>query len=253
MALLKKQYWMVDDVEYEHVKNKVNILSELTQKRKNHIYVDEFLKEWNVIFARGTYALEGEIDDKTKDFKRQMDNFLTALKYIQNINGRLTPEEIKTVHKLVMMGEKHKNGEHVLIGEYRKTPVFAGYHEFVPFSVIPKMVTDALDRYYSKKSNDPILNAVKLFIDLINIHPFEDGNGRTCRLIISHVLMKSGLSLFPVLISSFHRRERRHYIQAVKRFEYCPSMFYTMVCLSLVHVWENFEQNLALMEKSEHI
>ena len=74
---------MVDDIEYEHVKNKVNILSELTQKRKNHIYVDEFLKEWNVIFARGTYALEGEIDDKTKDFKRQMDNFMTALKYIK--------------------------------------------------------------------------------------------------------------------------------------------------------------------------
>ncbi|WP_215898169.1 Fic family protein, partial [Acinetobacter baumannii] len=61
--------------------------------------------------------------------------------------------------------------------------------------------------------------------DLINIHPFEDGNGRLCRLLISHVLIESRMSLFPVLLSSFHRRGRRHYIQAVTKFEYKPSLF----------------------------
>ena len=262
---------MADECEFQNILIKTTALSDLTRKRKGHAYVEEFLNGWETIFAYGTYTSEGEvdanfsasetwnlmhdpdsacIDGKTKSFKRQMVNFMIALKYIKG-SGHLTPEKIQNVHKIMMKGEKHRNGKPVLIGEYRKTKVFAGFHEFAPVSAISRLVTDALNRYYSADSIDPILNSAKLFIDLINIHPFEDGNGRLCRLIISHVLMESGLSLFPVLLSSFHKRGRRHYIQAVKRFEEKPSLLYTMVCKSLVKVWENFEQNLALLEKSK--
>ena len=124
-------------------------------------------------------------------------------------------------------------GEPVLVGEFRETPAFAGHHEFAPASAISRLMAGALNRYYSKESHDPILNAVRLFIDVINIHPFEDGNGRLCRLLLSHALVESEMSLFPVLLSSFHRRGRRHYIQAVKKFDEKPSLFYTMVCQSL--------------------
>ncbi|XP_057316770.1 uncharacterized protein LOC130657787 [Hydractinia symbiolongicarpus] len=144
--------------------------------------------------------------------------------------GRLTPDKVQTIHEIMMRGEKH---------------------EFAPVSAIPRLVTYALDRYYSTETDDPIWNAVRLFIDLINIHTFEDGNGRLCRLVISHVLVESGMSLLPVLLSSLHKRGRCHYIQAVKRFKERPSLLYTMVCRSLVKVWENFEQNLALLEKSK--
>ena len=190
----------------------------------------KFLIKLEVDFARGTYVLEGEAANES--------NFMLALRYTQGLKGRLASNEVKTIHKLLMRGEP------VLIGEFRQTPAFAGYHEFAPASAVPRLVTDALNRYYSKESDDPILNTVKLFMDLVSIHPFEDGNGRLCRLIISHVLTESGMSLFPVLLSSFHRRGRRHYIQAVKKFDEKPSLFYTMVCQSLVQVWENFEENL---------
>ena len=229
-SMLKKQYWMADDKEYQNVACKIGSLTHLTRKWKNHAYVQEFLIEWEVDFARGTYALEGEAANES--------NFMLALRCTQGLKGRLTSDEVKTIHKLLMRGEP------VLIGEFRQTPAFAGYHEFAPASAVPKLVTDALNRYYSEESDDPILNTVKLFMDLVSIHPFEDGNGRLCRLIISHVLTESGMSLFPVLLSSFHRRSRRHYIQAVKRFGEKPSLFYTMVCQSLVKVWEDFEGNL---------
>ena len=273
LSLLKKQTWMCDDSEYLNIVAKIGRVAELTRKRKDHEYVKEFLGEWEAIFAYGTYAGEGEVDPsfsasetwslmrkltdegldtKTKTFRRQVVNFMRALRHSQRITRQLAPDDIKTLHKLMMYGEKHKDGKDVLIGEFRKTRVFAGwYHEFAPASAVGGLVADALNRYYSAESDDPVLNAVKLFIDLINIHPFEDGNGRLCRLVISHVLIESGMSLFPVLLSSFHRRGRRHYIQAVKRFREKPSALYTMVCKSLVNVWENFEQNLALLEKSE--
>lgn len=261
---------MVDECEYQNVLVKTTGLAELAQKRKGHSYVEQFLEGWDLIFAYGTYTSEGEVDPNfsasetwnlmqdpdnahvdgtTKSFRRQMINFIAALKYMRGC-GRLTPTKIQTAHGILMRGEKHRSGKPVLIGEYRKTKVFAGFHEFAPVPAIPKLVEDALDRYYSDDASDPIWNAVNLFIDMINIHPFEDGNRRLCRLITSHVLVESGMSLFPVLLSSFHRRGRRHYIQAIKRFNDRPSLLYTMVCTSLVKVWENFEQNLALLEKS---
>ena len=51
------------------------------------------------------------------------------------------------------------------------------------------------------------------------------------------------MSWFPVLLNSFHKRGRRHYIQAIKKFDEKPSLFYTMVCQSLVKVWDNFEES----------
>ena len=162
---------------------------------------------------------------------------MLALRHTQSLKGRLASDEVKSIHELLM------HGEPVLVGEFRKTPAFAGYHEFAPASAISRLMANALNRYYSKESHDPVLNAVKLFIDMINIHPFEDGNGRLCRLLISHALVESGMSLLPVLLSSFHRRGRRHYIQAVKKFDEKPSLFYTMVCQSLVNVWENFKES----------
>ena len=130
----------------------------------------------------------------------------------------------------------------MLLGEYRKGAVFAGSKSFAPSGAIERLMNDTVCRYYSY-GDDPIIVAANLFMDLINIHPFEDGNGRTCRLILGHVLMQNGCSLFPVLLSSFHRRGRRHYISVVKRYYENPSMLYTMIAASLVHVWENFEQN----------
>ena len=233
--MLRKTYWMSDE-EYQNVACKIGSLTHLVRKWKNHAYVYEFLIEWETVFAYQTYTLEGEPANES--------NFMLALRYTQGLKGRLASDEVKSIHKLLM------HGEPVLVGEFRQTPAFAGYHEFAPASAVPRLVTAALNRFYSKESHDPIMNAVRLFIDMINIHPFEDGNGRLCRLLLSHALVESRMSLFPVLLSSFHRRGRRHYIQAVKKFGEKPSLFYTMVCQSLVQVWENFEGNVVKKVKN---
>ena len=93
------------------------------------------------------------------------------------------------------------------------------------------------------KKDYPIMAATNLFGTIINIHLFEDGNGRICRLILAHVLIQMKCCLFPVILSSFHRRGRRHYIRAVKMFDRKPSMLYTMIVKSLIHCWDNFKQN----------
>ena len=102
------------------------------------------------------------------------------------------------------------------MGEYRKSPVFSGYHIFAPANHIERYMEDAIFRFYETKKADPIMPATNLFGNIINIHPFNDENGRICRLILAHALIQMKCCLFPVILSSFHKRDRRHYITAVK-------------------------------------
>ena len=54
----------------------------------------------------------------------------------------------------------------------------------------------AVFRFHETKNEDPIMAATDLFGSIINIHPFEDGNGRICRLILAHVLMQRNVIYF---------------------------------------------------------
>ena len=164
---------------------------------------------------------------------------MEAWNYLQKtLDLPLNTEIIKQTDELMMEDEKD-----VLAREYRKSPLFAGYHFFAPAGYIERYMEDTVFRFHETKKDDPIMAATNLFGNIINIHPFEDGNGRICRLILTHVLIQMKCCLFPVILSSFHRRGRRHYIRAVKMFDRKPSTLYTMIVKSLIQCWDNFEQN----------
>ena len=97
---------------------------------------------------------------------------------------------------------------------------------------------DVIFRFHETKKDDPIIAATNLLGNMINIYPFEDGNGRICHLILAHVLIQMKCGLFSVILGSFHRRSRRHHIRVVKMFERKPSKLYTMIVKSLIHCWE---------------
>ena len=55
-GMLKKQVWMADDDEFDHiVKNSQRVLR-LNDQYKNHSYVEEFTRERNFMFVDGTYV-----------------------------------------------------------------------------------------------------------------------------------------------------------------------------------------------------
>lgn len=125
---------------------------------------------------------------------------------------------IKHIHKVMMYKENNQDGKDVLVEEYRKSSAFSRYHIFASVNVIGGNMRDVIFKFNESKGDDPIMIATSLFGDLISIHQFEDGNERICRFVLACVLMQMECSLFPVLLSSFHRRGRRHYISAVKMF-----------------------------------
>ena len=71
--MLRRQVWMADDDEFDHiVKNSQRVLR-LNGQYKNHPYVEEFTKECNVMFVYETYVLEEKakfsLDDIWKLFQ----------------------------------------------------------------------------------------------------------------------------------------------------------------------------------------
>ena len=103
--------------------------------------------------------------------------------------------------------------------------------------------------FHETKKDDPIMAAVKFFGNIINVNPFEDRNGRIYGLILAHALIPMKCCLFPIILSSFHRRGRRHYIKAVKMHDRKPSMLYTMIVKSLIYCWDNLEQNATMLAR----
>ena len=257
MSMLRRQVWLVDDDKFEQiVKNSQRVLK-LNDQYKNHPYVEEFTKERSVFFVYERYVLEGETDAKfplgdiwnlrleeplqnnASNVCMQMINCMRAWNYLPKTSGlRQSTEIIRQAHRLMMDGEKD-----VLAGEYRKSLVFAGYHIFAPACYTERYMEDAVLRFHGTEKDDPNMAATNLFGNIINIHSFENGNGRIYCLILAHVLIQIKCCLFPVILSSFHRRGRRHYIRAVKMFDRKPSMLYTIIVKSLIHCWDNFEQN----------
>ena len=57
----------------------------------------------------------------------------------------LNIEIIRQTHKIMM------DGKDILVGEYRKSPVFAGYHIFAPTSLIERHMEDAIFRFHETK------------------------------------------------------------------------------------------------------
>ena len=115
----------------------------------------------------------------------------------------LNIENIKQTHKMMMDKETHRNGKDVLKGEYIKSMAFASYHIFAPAGLIERYMESASFRFHETKKDGPIMTAKNLFGNIFNIHPFEDGNGKICRLILA-VLMQMKCCLFPVILISSH-------------------------------------------------
>ena len=61
----------------------------------------------------------------------------------------------------------HDGNEKVLVGEYRKSPVFAVYHTFAPAGYIERYMESATFRFHETKKDDPIMAVtISIFIHL---------------------------------------------------------------------------------------
>jgi Fic family protein len=132
-----------------------------------------------------------------------------ALDYITRAiaidNQPLSELLIRTTHQILVTGIDSPDTGHgrgIIAwqeygGNYRKIPVITGTTCFVVPQHIPKKMKELVKKFNKdieeaeqKEEIDPFHLAAKYSNMFVLIHPFLDGNGRTCRLILNAILLK---------------------------------------------------------------
>jgi len=145
-------------------------------------------------------VLEDGITIGGKTLKEHLEvvNHKEAIYYMEEIISNdedLSERQIKNIHYLILKGIDDENA-----GKYRREKVVISGAEHTPpepFLVPEKM--EALINWYYEEGQElhTVKRASKLHTDLVKIHPFVDGNGRTARVLLNFELMKDG---YPVVI-----------------------------------------------------
>ncbi|KAH8892418.1 fic/DOC family protein [Thozetella sp. PMI_491] len=105
-------------------------------------------------------------------------------------------------------------------GVYRTVIVGAGSSNFTVPKFIPakmKEMCEALKQELNtaelQKSIDPFSVASKYSLQFVQIHPFQDGNGRLCRMILNTILCRYAGVIIPI---GEHDEERKEYMEIKK-------------------------------------
>lgn len=134
----------------------------------------------------------------------------------------LNEELIKDIHQVVM--------ENILEGGlYRNYNVRITGAGFTPpdwTEVRNNMKWFMVDFEAIKSNLDPIELASFVHAEFVRIHPFQDGNGRTARLLLNFMLMKAGFQ--PVIIEA---KDRPIYYESLNEYAVADNLesFYSFV------------------------
>lgn len=139
-------------------------------------------------------------------------NHAEAINWIQSLTKKsvkqITEKDILHLHSLVLKGI-----DDTYAGHYRNIPVrIAGSATVLPnYLKIPDLMEKFI-QWLHTTTLDPIEIAALAHYELVTIHPFVDGNGRTARLLMNLILMIYGFP--PAIIKP---SERLAYITSLEK------------------------------------
>jgi len=196
-------------------------------KRLPEIALQSFLDSFDIEYAHNSTAIEGNtltlIETKTvledklsiggKNLREiyEVTNHNKAFSYVKACVAKqesLSESISKNIHEKLMenilVGGMYRNCEIRITGAGHKAP--AGNEMY-----------SQIKAFYSSLPNHPELNSIELaaytHAEFVRIHPFEDGNGRTARLIMNYQLMISGF--LPV---SIRKEDRLQYFETLEQY-----------------------------------
>lgn len=201
--------------------NKLRPLSPaLVQKLKERFEVEMTYNsnaiEGNTLTLKETYwIIQQGITVKGKPLKDHLEakNHKDALDYLydfieHNKKSMISEYEIKNFHHLIIQ-DINKD----IAGRYRNKDVFITGTDHTPPGAIdvPSRMSDLIKWAKNNKNKLHIVEFATIFHHkFVHVHPFEDGNGRTGRLLINIFLMQYG---FPLVI--IQKNDRQKYYRAL--------------------------------------
>jgi len=167
--------------------------------------------------------VSNEVTPLEKDF-REIINYRKALEHgIEILKDKpLTENVIKELHAILLRSARgHQRGP----GEFRRKLVYIGKPgapreeaSYVPPlpDAIPELFSN-LEHYIHSEERDTLVQIGVVHYQFEAIHPFEDGNGRIGRLLISLMLFQKNILSYPfIYLSEFFEEHRREYYDLLR-------------------------------------
>lgn len=220
------------------------LLKAFRQLRKENVpFIAVANSEWYSLFRdeiRNSIAIEGifanrnelldvlERNKKTSDEKTAaILGYFESASFVYEYANNLYKEnefiirlsDIKQIHTLLMRYEQQVGSFTGILGDFRKDDVQVTHSTFTPLKAIlvPEAMT-LLVKWINEKLTTPDYDKIKLatasHIIFETIHPFRDGNGRVGRILLSFLLIGSGL--VNIAIKGTTKEQREKYYHALE-------------------------------------
>ena len=162
------------------------------------------------LFDNGTLP---KSDDyyRAKDVEEMNGHFLMFNKMLDTLDEPLTQELIKKFHYELKSGVFEDRANGYAIGGYKQRPNMIGMYQTVRPEDVAQEMYLLMDWYDGQAINISVL--AEFHARYESIHPFQDGNGRTGRLILFRECLKNGV--VPVVIEDANRND---YLEALKEY-----------------------------------
>lgn len=214
--MFKPKYKITDKL-LSQIKQINQLVFELNQKRFPSVVLVEFEKTARAVSSFASTSIEGNplpltevkkiLKSKPKfirDSEKEVLNYNNALldldKKLKSKDHKLSSSLILDIQKKVTQNllPRHQSGS------FRQNPVFVnnpktGNTIFLPpdHKDVKKLIKELVEFIQNNKDRvDSVIIAGIFYKQMVIIHPFMDGNGRTTRLAIKLLLAELGLNTF---------------------------------------------------------
>lgn len=155
-----------------------------------------YAETYAILYNDNSFKIEGKEPREIYEAINHKKALELVFKNLQN-NDELDERFIKKLNETINRDIKNTEG-------YRAVQVFIQGSEHIPPE--PEKVPNLMMYYiynYNHDEQDIFEKIARYHIEFEKIHPFEDGNGRTCRLLLNYELLKNNLP--PVVIAKEDR------------------------------------------------
>lgn len=193
--------------------------------------------EGNTLTLQETYLVVNDgITVGGKSVREHLEaiNHAEAISYLGEIiqNKTVFSERVlKEIHYLILKGIDRENA-----GVYRGIGVrISGSTHLPPEPYLLNPLMEEVFVYYRENKTvlHPVILAAEMHERIVRIHPFIDGNGRTCRLIMNLILMQHG---YPIANIKGELENRLRYYNALETApEDHKNAFYSLITETVIH------------------
>jgi Fic family protein len=177
--------------------------------------------------------LEGQsVENVDPDDVRELLNYRTAFGFVSDYlasGSPITEGLIREIHKRLVEGVRGGHRREAVVGgspgQYRRVQnyvVNSATGEVVytppPPGDVPELICELVAWIAAEKEIHPVLVSGIAQFQLVHVHPFVDGNGRTSRLLSTLCLYRAGYDFKRLFtISEYYDRDRPAFYRAIQR------------------------------------